>query len=76
MLPARVAARGELQAVVREAIAGLSERQRMALLLAKFEQCSYEEIAAAMKLTVPAVKSLLFRARDHLRAALEPYLAE
>ena len=48
----------------------------MALLLAKFEQCSYEEIAAAMKLTVPAVKSLLFRARDHLRAALEPYLAE
>ena len=56
MLPARVAARGELQAVVREAIAGLSERQRMALLLAKFEQCSYEEIAAAMKLTVPAVK--------------------
>ena len=30
---------------------------------------SYEEIAAAMKLTVPAVKSLLFRARDHLRAA-------
>ncbi len=76
MLPARVAARGELQAVVREAIAGLSERQRMALLLAKFEQCSYEEIAAAMKLTVPAVKSLLFRARDHLRTALEPYLAE
>ena len=76
MLPARVAARGELQAVVREAIAGLSERQRMALLLAKFEQCSYEEIAAAMKLTVPAVKSLLFRASDHLRAALEPYLAE
>jgi len=73
-LPARIADRGELQGVVRQAIAGLNERQRMALLLAKFEQCSYEEIAAAMKLTVPAVKSLLFRARDHLRAALEPYL--
>ena len=41
--------------------------QRMAVLLAKFEQCSYEEIAAAMGLTVPAVKSLLFRARDQLR---------
>ena len=74
LLPARIAGRGELQGVVRQAIAGLNERQRMALLLAKFEQCSYEEIAAAMKLTVPAVKSLLFRARDHLRAALEPYL--
>jgi RNA polymerase sigma-70 factor (ECF subfamily) len=46
----------------------------MAVLLAKFEQCSYEEIAAAMGLTVPAVKSLLFRARDQLRTALEPYL--
>ena len=76
LLPARIAGRGELQGVVRQAIAGLNERQRMALLLAKFEQCSYEEIAAAMKLTVPAVKSLLFRARDHLRAALEPYLGE
>ena len=74
LLPARIADRGELQGAVRQAIAGLNERQRMALLLAKFEQCSYEEIAAAMKLTVPAVKSLLFRARDHLRAALEPYL--
>jgi len=76
MLPARVADRGELQAVVQEAIAGLSERQRMALLLAKFELCSYDEIAEAMQLTVPAVKSLLFRARDQLRSALAPYLEE
>jgi RNA polymerase sigma-70 factor (ECF subfamily) len=48
----------------------------MAVLLAKFEQCSYDEIATAMGLTVPAVKSLLFRARDQLREALEPYLRE
>jgi len=73
-LPARLADRSELQAVVRAAIAGLNERQRMAVLLAKFEQCSYEEIATAMGLSVPAVKSLLVRARDHLRVALEPYL--
>jgi len=44
----------------------------MAVLLAKFEQCSLEEIAVAMHLSVPAVKSLLFRARDQLRAALGP----
>jgi RNA polymerase sigma-70 factor (ECF subfamily) len=74
LLPARQADRAELRAVVQQALAGLSERQRMAVLLAKFEQCSYDEIAAAMKLTVPAVKSLLFRARDQLRTALEPYL--
>jgi len=76
LLPARVADRAELQAVVQRALADLGERQRMAVLLAKFEHCSYEEIAAAMNTSVPAVKSLLFRARDQLRAALAPYLAE
>ena len=74
LLPARQADRGELRAVVQRALAALNERQRMAVLLAKFEQCSYEEIAASMKITVPAVKSLLFRARDQLREALGPYL--
>jgi RNA polymerase sigma-70 factor (ECF subfamily) len=76
LLPGRVADRGELRAVVQEAIGGLPERQRMALLLAKFEHCSLEEIATAMDLSVPAVKSLLFRARDQLRAALAAYIAD
>ena len=74
LMPARMADRGELRAVVRDAIAGLNDRQRMAVLLAKFEHCSYEEIAASMRLSVPAVKSLLFRARDQLREALAPYM--
>jgi RNA polymerase sigma-70 factor (ECF subfamily) len=74
--PARQADRSELQDVVQRAIAELSDSQRMALLLAKFELCSYEEIAAAMGLTVPAVKSLLFRARDQLREKLEAYERE
>ncbi|MFM7107713.1 MAG: RNA polymerase sigma factor [Planctomycetaceae bacterium] len=74
LMPARQAVRGELRSVVQEAIATLGERQRMALLLAKFEHCSYEEIASAMQLTVPAVKSLLFRARDQLKAALAGYV--
>jgi len=74
--PARQADRGELQAIVQRAIAGLGDNQRMAVLLAKFEDCSYDEIAAAMGLTVPAVKSLLHRAREQLRAALEPYERE
>jgi RNA polymerase sigma-70 factor (ECF subfamily) len=73
-VPTRLADRSELQAVVQQALGTLNERQRMAVLLAKFEQCSYEEIAAAMDLTVPAVKSLLFRARDQLREAIAPYM--
>ncbi|MFM8291099.1 MAG: RNA polymerase sigma factor [Planctomycetia bacterium] len=74
LMPARMADRGELRAVVQRALAALNDRQRMAVLLAKFEHCSYEEIAASMQLSVPAVKSLLFRARDQLREALAPYL--
>jgi len=74
--PARQADRGELQDIVQRAIAGLGDNQRMAVLLAKFEDCSYDEIAAAMGLSVAAVKSLLHRAREQLRAALEPYERE
>ncbi len=74
--PARQADRGELQDMVQRAIAGLGDNQRMAVLLAKFEDCSYDEIAAAMGLSVAAVKSLLHRAREQLRAALEPYERE
>lgn len=74
LMPSRAADRGELQAVVQRALSELGERQRMAVLLAKFEQCSYEEIAEALETSVPAVKSLLFRARDQLRQALSGYV--
>lgn len=74
LLPTRQLDQVELQSVVQQAIASLNERQRMVILLAKFEHCSYDEIAEAMKLSVPAVKSLLFRAREQLREALKPYL--
>jgi RNA polymerase sigma-70 factor (ECF subfamily) len=73
-MPARVVDRKELLSVVQQALATLGENQRMAVLLAKFEHCSQEEIAAVMGLSVPAVKSLLFRARDNLRTAISPYL--
>lgn len=73
-MPARVVDRKELLSVVQQALATLGDNQRMAVLLAKFEHCSQEEIAEAMGLTVPAVKSLLFRARDNLRTAMAPYV--
>ncbi len=64
----------ELQAAIAAAVNQLPEAQRMALVLRRYEDLSYEEIAAALDLTVPAVKSLLFRARTLLREKLGRYL--
>ena len=74
MMPSRQFARLELQSVVREALKELNDRQRMALLLHKFEEMSYADIAAAMELSPGAVKSLLSRAREMLRLHLEKYV--
>jgi RNA polymerase sigma-70 factor (ECF subfamily) len=74
LMPHRQIDKTELQLVVQRAMDQLSERQRLTVLLHKFEGMSYLEIAETMDLTVPAVKSLLSRARDALRAALEPYM--
>jgi RNA polymerase sigma-70 factor (ECF subfamily) len=43
-------------------------------VLRRYEQLSYEEIAEVLKLTVSAVKSLLFRARATLRDRMRGYL--
>ena len=64
----------ELAAIVRQALEGLNERQRMAVVLNKFEDMNYAEIAAIMGLTTKGVKSLLSRARMNLRAALTGYI--
>ena len=65
----------ELQRTIEEAILQLPETQRMALVLRRYEQLSYEQIAEVLDLTVPAVKSVLFRARSELRSRLSKYLA-
>lgn len=66
--------RSERAVLIRKALEGLNERQRMALLLNKFEDMNYAEIADVMNLTTKAVKSLLCRARNNLRAALKDYM--
>jgi RNA polymerase sigma-70 factor (ECF subfamily) len=65
----------ELQRAIEEAIIQLPESQRMALVLRRYEQLSYEQIAEVLDLSVPAVKSVLFRARTELRTRLSKYLA-
>lgn len=73
--PSQQLAHQELAAVIREALAGLNERQRMAVVLNKYEDLNYAEIAEVMGLTTKAVKSLLSRARCRLRDALMAYLS-
>ncbi|HST30932.1 MAG TPA: sigma-70 family RNA polymerase sigma factor [Chthoniobacterales bacterium] len=64
----------ELQQAIESAITQLPETQRMALVLRRYEDLSYEEIADILELSLPAVKSLLFRARTELRERLKSYL--
>jgi RNA polymerase sigma-70 factor, ECF subfamily len=72
-MPARLLDKAEMRDVVRMALDSIPERQRLALLLCKFEGLSYADIAAALDLTPQAVKSLLSRARINLREILQPY---
>jgi len=73
-IPARQLDKAEVRDVVRLALTTLNQRQRMAVLLSKFEGMSYADIAETMALSPQAIKSLLSRARVNLRAMLEPYL--
>lgn len=73
-MPTRALDKAEQAEMVRSAVAVLSERQRMALLLSKFEGMSYQDIAQTMDLSVQAVKSLLSRARVNLKEILTPYI--
>jgi RNA polymerase sigma-70 factor (ECF subfamily) len=72
--PDRVLLEDELQKAIQTAIQELPEAQRMAIVLRRYEEMPYEEIARVMGTTVPAVKSILFRARAELRERLAKYL--
>ena len=65
---------GELQTAIDTAINSLPEKQRMAVILRRYQNMSYDEIANVLELSVSAVKSQLFRARNELRDSLQQYL--
>jgi RNA polymerase sigma-70 factor (ECF subfamily) len=70
--PERLLERKRSAARVRAAILSLPERQRLAVVLSRFEGMSYEEISQALSCSVSSVESLLFRARQNLLRRLEP----
>jgi len=71
-----LASEAELQAAISREIAALPEAQRMAVILRRFEEMPYEEIAKVLGTSVPSVKSLLFRARTELRSRLAGFLSD
>lgn len=58
--------------LIREAIESLPEKQRAAVILHKYQDVDYRQIATILKVSESAVKSLLFRAYESLRVRLEP----
>lgn len=66
--------KSELAAKVKEAIQSLPPSQRVAVILSRYENMSYSEIAKVLSVSVMAVKSLLVRAREKIREKLLPYI--
>lgn len=74
--PARSMLESELQDAIQSAIDSLPETQRLAIIMRRYEALPYEEIGEVLGLSIPAVKSVLFRARTELREKLRQYLEE
>lgn len=60
---------------IQRAIASLPEKQRAAVLLHKYEEMDYAEIAKILECSESALKSLLFRAYESLRVQLAPLVS-
>lgn len=74
--PAKQILESELQDAIQAAIESLPETQRLAIIMRRYEAMPYEEIGEILGLSIPAVKSVLFRARSELRERLRQYLEE
>jgi len=61
---------------IRRAIGTLPEKQRVAVLLHKYEEMDYAEIARILECSESALKSLLFRAYETLRVQLAPMVGQ
>jgi RNA polymerase sigma-70 factor (ECF subfamily) len=72
--PSRPMERAEAARIVRSAVANLADRQRAAMELHQFQNCTYSEVAAELDMSPKAAKSLLYRARLQLRESLTPFM--
>lgn len=72
--PDRQAQQEELEKALDRAISALPEKQRLAVVLRRHQELPYEQLCEILGMSLPAVKSLLFRARNELRKSLAAYL--
>jgi RNA polymerase sigma-70 factor (ECF subfamily) len=63
-------------AIIQRAIAQLPDKQRAAVLLHKYQELDYDEIARILECSEAALKSLLFRAYETLRVQLAPLVGQ
>jgi len=75
-LPSASLERDDVVRAVRQAIAALPDQQRAALILAKYHDTPYAEIAEILGSSEKAIKSLIHRARETLRQTLAPLLQQ
>jgi RNA polymerase sigma-70 factor (ECF subfamily) len=66
----------ELSAAIQRALAELPDKQRLAVLLQRFEELDYDEIARVMGISRGAVDGLLSRAKESLRRKLSRHFPE
>ena len=66
--------RDERMAAIRQHVMALPERQRMAVLMHKYQGMDYKQIGEVLKLSESATKSLLFRAYQTLREKLKEFV--
>jgi RNA polymerase sigma-70 factor (ECF subfamily) len=67
---------GDRERLIRQAVEALPENQRASVILHKYQEVDYRQIAKVLSVSESAVKSLLFRAYETLRVRLEPLLRE
>lgn len=71
--PAQIAELKERSKLLKEALDTLAENQRVAISLSKYEGMSTKEIAEILETTIPAVESLIHRAKRNLEKKLSAY---
>jgi len=74
--PQDVAAQNETAQLVRTCIQGLPFLQKEALILREYENLDYQEIASILHMSLGAIKSLIFRARQTLKERLLPFVED
>jgi RNA polymerase sigma-70 factor (ECF subfamily) len=66
--------RRERMRAIRSKVEALPERQKLAVIMHKYQQMDYKQIADVLKLSESATKSLLFRAYETLREQLKEFV--